>query len=627
MFFAAPWMLLGLATLAIPIIIHLLNRRRFEIIDWGAMRFLQISKVTRRRLFLEELLLMFLRMALLALLVLALAGLFTHIDWLSRLEPRPNRDVVLIFDGSSSMNYTGGGKTPQDAAKEWAGDFVDHLTPGDSVAVFQARQQVVPVVAEPSRDLRRLAPQAIRDMDRPGGGCDLPGAIQAATALLKKSERSERDVVVLTDGQRFGWSDPASMLRWEQLARQVGVDKPQTASGPNPRLWVVNVDPHRDPDPPNWSLAPLRVNRPIVPAGREVTFRTDLEIRGQSGYKPPYGLSLEVDGKLVRRLEPPPTSSLVKGRMPLTFTHRFATEGSHLVSLVLEPDPPGPSPRDTLPDDNRQDFSVEVTPPLPVLIVDGDPDPAAKSRGAWSLRDALSPERDPTPAVKARVVSIRDFDAAVLTGAQESERPRVLILSNVAYLSKPQQDAVEQFLADGGGVLATLGGRVDKDDYNLNLYREGKGWLPARLTGVEGDEAKSKEAAHPAAVSATHPALELFRQAADAGLAAARFPRWWKTDVTDKNAVGERNTRSSSSAATRPAAFCSAPCRSTGRGARTLPGWETSCRWHTSWCTIWPAPGRRSSICSQVNRSATAWPAAPCRTVFAFSPPSARKGR
>jgi len=62
------------AALAIPIIIHLLNRRRFEVIDWGAMRFLQVSKVTRRRLFLEELLLLLLRMGLIGLLVVALAG-------------------------------------------------------------------------------------------------------------------------------------------------------------------------------------------------------------------------------------------------------------------------------------------------------------------------------------------------------------------------------------------------------------------------------------------------------------------------------------------------------------------------------------------------------------------------
>ena len=50
-------LLLGLAVVAIPPIIHLLNRRRYEVVDWGAMQFLQISEVTRRRLMIEELLL------------------------------------------------------------------------------------------------------------------------------------------------------------------------------------------------------------------------------------------------------------------------------------------------------------------------------------------------------------------------------------------------------------------------------------------------------------------------------------------------------------------------------------------------------------------------------------------
>ena len=36
--FLQPVMLFGLAALSIPIIIHLLNRRRYEVVDWGAMR-------------------------------------------------------------------------------------------------------------------------------------------------------------------------------------------------------------------------------------------------------------------------------------------------------------------------------------------------------------------------------------------------------------------------------------------------------------------------------------------------------------------------------------------------------------------------------------------------------------
>src|SRR5881227_2133394 len=101
MAFGLPLMLAGLVAVAIPPIIHLLNRRRYDVVDWGAMQFLQVSEVTRRRILIEEVLLMALRMGLIAVLVLALAQPFTDQNVLS--AGRPSRDVVLVFDGSASM--------------------------------------------------------------------------------------------------------------------------------------------------------------------------------------------------------------------------------------------------------------------------------------------------------------------------------------------------------------------------------------------------------------------------------------------------------------------------------------------------------------------------------------------
>src|SRR3954463_13147310 len=97
-------LLLGLAAVAIPPIIHLLNRRRYDVIDWGAMQFLQISEVTRRRLLIEELLLMAMRMALIAILVLPLPAPRVSTSLFSAAQ-HPNRDVVVIVDGSASMTF------------------------------------------------------------------------------------------------------------------------------------------------------------------------------------------------------------------------------------------------------------------------------------------------------------------------------------------------------------------------------------------------------------------------------------------------------------------------------------------------------------------------------------------
>ena len=66
--------LLGLLGLgAVPILIHLLHRRRYQVIRWPAMQFLLTAQVkTRQRLRLENLLLLLLRT--LAVLLLAVSA-------------------------------------------------------------------------------------------------------------------------------------------------------------------------------------------------------------------------------------------------------------------------------------------------------------------------------------------------------------------------------------------------------------------------------------------------------------------------------------------------------------------------------------------------------------------------
>ena len=59
MLFLHPWMLLGLAAIGLPILIHLVRRQAAKPIDWGAMRFLfDTISVRRRKMEWEDLLLM-----------------------------------------------------------------------------------------------------------------------------------------------------------------------------------------------------------------------------------------------------------------------------------------------------------------------------------------------------------------------------------------------------------------------------------------------------------------------------------------------------------------------------------------------------------------------------------------
>ena len=77
-FLGAPW-LWGLALVSIPVIIHLLFRRRFRRVEWAPMRYLKLAiERHRRRIRLEQLLLLLLRMAVIAMLFLALARPLMH---------------------------------------------------------------------------------------------------------------------------------------------------------------------------------------------------------------------------------------------------------------------------------------------------------------------------------------------------------------------------------------------------------------------------------------------------------------------------------------------------------------------------------------------------------------------
>src|SRR5580658_4482556 len=112
---------IGVGAVAIPLVIHLINRRRYKIVPWAAMRFLLAAqKQTRKRMRIEQLLLLFVRMALIALLLFAMISVtgWAEDTWkylgLSRAgfgtATRPQRiHHVMVLDASLSMNQTAEG--------------------------------------------------------------------------------------------------------------------------------------------------------------------------------------------------------------------------------------------------------------------------------------------------------------------------------------------------------------------------------------------------------------------------------------------------------------------------------------------------------------------------------------
>src|SRR5437870_11378275 len=106
--FVTPWFFAaGFALASIPIIIHILNRRRFKTVNWAAMEFLlRAMRRNRRRLRFEQWLLLAVRCGLLALLGMALARpLGCAQSSLASLAARRSGLHLIVIDNSYSMGY------------------------------------------------------------------------------------------------------------------------------------------------------------------------------------------------------------------------------------------------------------------------------------------------------------------------------------------------------------------------------------------------------------------------------------------------------------------------------------------------------------------------------------------
>src|SRR5262249_30839771 len=153
-------------------------------------------------------------------------------------------------------------------------------------------------------------PDKVRDalarLSPPLGGIDWPAAVQTAHDVLKTSHRPRRDIIILSDGQKFGWADEYALHRWRLLASQRDNETNET-----PHLWFVNLDPGRPASPPNWSLAPLRTGR--AAASTTLGMETALRVHGQA-YAPPHRLRLEIDGQAAPDLTAPAANDLRDGQ-------------------------------------------------------------------------------------------------------------------------------------------------------------------------------------------------------------------------------------------------------------------------------------------------------------------------
>ena len=161
MTFLTPALLAAFAALAVPVIIHLWQRKRVIKVPFSTLRFLKIVAArTSRSAKLENLFLLLLRCLVFALLVMAAARPVVSTDSARIFGGNVPRTIALVVDQSLSMSYKSGDKTRLERAKQQAQAVIHDLKPGDEVAVIAVSDRARMIVAEPTVD-HGVALQAI----------------------------------------------------------------------------------------------------------------------------------------------------------------------------------------------------------------------------------------------------------------------------------------------------------------------------------------------------------------------------------------------------------------------------------------------------------------------------------
>jgi hypothetical protein len=199
MSFLTPLFLPGWPTFAIPVIIHLIQKERKNVVHFPSLMFsekIPYQSVQRRRI--RHWLLLLMRLAALALIVLAFSRPFRK-----RAEivagTTGAREVVILLDRSYSMGY--GDKWAR--ARAAADSAVNSLKASDrgSIVLFASSTEVaLRSTAERSRLQAALAGV------EPGSGATRYGpALKLAGSILSESALPRREAILISDFQRGGW--------------------------------------------------------------------------------------------------------------------------------------------------------------------------------------------------------------------------------------------------------------------------------------------------------------------------------------------------------------------------------------------------------------------------------------
>lgn len=493
MSFLNPLALFGLLTTSIPLLIHLFSRRRLQVIPFSSLEFLK--KIERRRmrwLRIRQILLLIVRMLALAFLFLALAKPIVRGALPFGRIGKGETAYLLILDNSYSMGLKvrgqGSGisekKTIFDTAKKKALEILDLFGQGDEGFLILSSDHAETIFETPVHD-KNLLEKGIRSAPLSYRKTDFRPALERGLELLKGSKKFNREIYLISDFQRLGFTSIIENPKFQSDLLESGEDEP-----------ILNLIPVGEGEPNHTSLDEVIFSDPLFLPGQSFQLRIHLHHHSQTSSQKTVNLFLDGNLRETREvaLEPQKTSIA-------SFPLQFDTRGYHTGYFQIS--------EDALKADDQRFFSLYIPEKIRVLLVEGK-----EGEGFYLVR-ALSPSEEIPSIFLTRMISSEELD-------REDLSPYHAIgLLNVKNLSSSSLSRILEFVDRGGGLLISLGEEVEIPFYTEPLQR----LFSVQSSPPERSPVDRSRFLTPSQLDFSHPLLSVFSDPKSGDLTLIKFFR------------------------------------------------------------------------------------------------------
>ena len=535
-----PWMLLGGLAIASPILIHLLNKRRFKIVEWAAMDFLfEAEKKNKRRVQVENMILLLLRCLAMLLLALMVARPFLPSNVIGAFAQTRQLERILVIDDSLSQRVLADSmpamQKTKESVKELLRGFASSNETEDWVSIW--------LTSDPSQRLIDYKPltestlpeilQVVEQIKCSDQVADYSSSLGELDRYLQgQRENVGRAVYLYSDLRTRDWKPLANQdaeAAPKNIARRVAKNSVGT--------FVIDTGGDQDQ---NLAITGIRPDGLLV-SDKSVSFLVDVTNFGQQTVNEVSVLfqvnDSQAEYESIGVLGPGKTETLVFNYFfnrpaPVDLLGQDSQSKSRIRNFKIRAE----IDRQSLGDDLKQDqliedssrfYAARILEGIPVLLVDGDPS-AISERSETHYLQSLNV---PGTGLAMTNVTVSELETVSLADYQ------IIFLCNVDEASPDRIKELTKWVQDGGSLVFMPGNRVRATTFNDAFHREGAGLSPLKLNRMAGDPTMSRWVNFEPGPQ-SHPSLQIIMESDASSLGRIDVFSWWASTL-DENEIGK----------------------------------------------------------------------------------------